>query len=152
MALQRAAGGAGINPDELMSGGAAGNINGIPFLADAWSRPIYFTRAPAGCPTLNPAGSQTGSNDPADPQGTLQTPQWGTTYGKLFAALTLQVLATGNTSYKLAPMVASGGQDNWSKTGNLTFEPITFAPGYYNLSAGTFTAGTTGTGVQYSTP
>jgi prepilin-type N-terminal cleavage/methylation domain-containing protein len=129
MALQRGVSGAGINPEDLTKGGAAGNANGIPYLTDAWNRPIYFSRFPAGCPVLNPNGAQAGANDPGDPQGYLQTPQWGTTYGPAFQALTLQTIATGNTSFKLAPMVASGGAFNWMKTGTTPpFDPIAFTP------------------------
>jgi hypothetical protein len=151
MALQRGVSGAGINPSDLMTGGAAGNYpipnssNNIPYLTDAWGRPIFFTRVPAGCINLNPATaqsvannppvpwgtvtcySQPGANDPGDPQGFLQTPSWGTSFGTNFTALTLQVLAKGNSSYKLAPMLASGGQNNWLKTGTTPpFDPITF--------------------------
>ncbi len=144
MALQRAASGAGINPSDLTSGGATGNFtttNGsIPYLTDAWGRPIFFTRVPTGCPVLNPNGSQPGNNDPGDPEGTLQTPNWGTTFGPSFQAVTLQSLAKGNTSFRLAPMLASGGPDNWMKTGSsLPFDPITFAP-------------TTGGGAIFSNP
>jgi prepilin-type N-terminal cleavage/methylation domain-containing protein len=128
MALQRGASGAGIDPSQLTTGGAAGNINGMPYLTDAWGRPIFFSRAPAGSFYLNPAGSLPGANDPGDPQGYLQTAAWGQTYGPLFTQLTLQILAPANSSYKLAPMVASGGPANWMKTGTLPFNPITFAP------------------------
>jgi hypothetical protein len=151
MALQRGASGAGIDPSQLTTGGAAGNINGMPYLTDAWGRPIFFTRAPAGNLYLNPINatsipnnymiawggatyqvtcySQPGANDPGDPQGYLQTGNWGTTYGPLFTQLTLQILAPANSSYKLAPMVASGGPSNWMKTGTSPpFDPITFAP------------------------
>lgn len=154
MALQRGASGAGINPEQIAGGGAIGNLNGITYLTDAWGRPIFFSRFPAGSqylnPPINPATlaantantittpwwplgpatcySQPGTNDPGDPQGYLQTPSWGTSpMGPAFSALTLQVLAAGNTSYKLAPMVASGGPNNWIKAGGVTpFDPITF--------------------------
>lgn len=131
MALQRGVSGAGINPEDLTSGGAAGDYNGMPYLTDAWSRPIFFSRAPAGNLYLNPAypAGLGGANDPGDPQGYLQTQGWGTTYGPLFMPLTLQVLAPQNQSYKLAPMIASGGPSNWTKPGAaLTFNPVTFAP------------------------
>jgi len=129
MALQRGVSGAGIDPAELTAGGATGSTGNITYLTDAWSRPIYFTRVPTGCPVLNPAGPQPGTNDPGDPQGYLQMAAWGTTYGPTFSAITLQQLAPGNTSYKLAPMVASGGQNNWTKTGTSPgFDPITFTP------------------------
>lgn len=154
MALQRGASGAGINPEQIAGGGAIGNLNGITYLTDAWGRPIFFSRFPAGSTYLNPAVnpatlaantantittpwwplgpvtcySQTGNNDPGDPQGYLQAPSWGTSpMGASFAALTLQVLAAGNTSYKLAPMVASGGPNDWVRAGGVTpFDPITF--------------------------
>jgi type II secretory pathway pseudopilin PulG len=129
MALQRGVSGAGIDPSELTAGGAAGNINGMPYLTDAWGRPIFFSRAPAGNLYLNPAGPQPGANDPGDPQGYLQTGNWGTTYGPLFTQLTLQIMAPSNRSFKLAPMVASGGPNNWTKPGyTLPFDPITFTP------------------------
>ncbi len=84
--------------------------------------------------------SQPGNNDPGDPQGYLQAPAWGATFGPAFSALTLQVLATGNTSYKLAPMVASGGPNNWIKSGGIPpLDPITFYT-------------TPGSGALFSTP
>lgn len=156
MALQRGVSGAGINAEELTSGGAAGNLNGIPILVDAWNRPIYFSRFPVGCPSLNPTGlPQTGANDPGDPQGLLNSSAWytQTVQQTIYSQLTLQKLAPYSStpmSYKQAPLVASGGQDNWSKSGLLTFDPLTFAPGYFNVSTQAFTLGTTGTGVQYS--
>lgn len=134
MALQRGVSGAGIDPSELTTGGATGsyttpNGSNLPYLTDAWARPIFFTRVPTGCPVLNPNGAQPGTNDPGDPQGYLQTPSWGAIFGPAFQSLTLQTLApSGNFSFKLAPMVASGGQDNWIKSGVLAFDPITFTP------------------------
>ena len=87
MALQRGVSGAGINPSELTVGGAAGSfqlpLGNLPYLTDAWGRPIFFTRAPAGNLYLNPINassvanpytmswgpvtcySQPGTNDPA---------------------------------------------------------------------------------------
>ena len=51
------------------------------------------------------------------------------TYGPAFFTVTLQVVAQGNTSYKLAPMIASGGPTDWTKPGQvLPFDPVTFAP------------------------
>jgi type II secretory pathway pseudopilin PulG len=149
MALQRGVSGAGINPSELTTGGAAGSLSfplgTLNYLTDAWSRPIYFTRTPAGNLYLNPLtptsvpnnytmpwGSVTcyslpGANDLGDPQGYLQTTSWGLSYGPQFFAATSQVLATGNSSFKLAGMVGSGGPLNWQKTGtNPPFDPITF--------------------------
>ncbi|MGH7226138.1 MAG: hypothetical protein ACRELF_23225, partial [Gemmataceae bacterium] len=152
MALNRGVGGAGINADVLTKGGATGNINGLPYLTDAWSRPIFFARFPVGCPVLNPSGALLGANDPGDPQGYLQMAAWGVTYGPLYSSLTLQQLAPPNSSYKLAPMIASGGPTNWAKSGVLSFHPINFQPGLYTLSNGTFVPSTTATGVMYSTP
>ncbi|HTU19845.1 MAG TPA: prepilin-type N-terminal cleavage/methylation domain-containing protein [Gemmataceae bacterium] len=128
MALQRGVSGAGINPEQLTQGGATGNYNGIPYLTDAWNRPIFFARFPTGCPVLNPSGALSGANDPGDPQGYLQTASWGTTYGPAFAALLLQDLAPANSSFKLAPMVASGGAFNWDKAGTLPVNTTTLAP------------------------
>lgn len=125
MALQRGVSGTGINPSDLTAGGAAGNTNGVPYLTDAWSRPIYFSRVPVGCPVLNLGGAQSGINDPGDPEGLLQSPSWGVKYGPAFTTLTLQQLATGNKSYKIAPMLASGGPDRNNQPG---FDPITFTP------------------------
>jgi type II secretory pathway pseudopilin PulG len=160
MALQRGVSGAGSNASDLTAGGAAGNYitpnNGsLPYLTDAWGRPIYFSRFPTGCPVLNPNGAQKGANDPGDPQGTLNSPAWQLVPAsqKLFSMLALQQLAPGSSppvSYKQAPMVASGGTDNWMKSGILTFDPITFAPGAFTLSTQTFVAGTTDSGVLYS--
>lgn len=154
MALQRGVSGAGINPDEL---GARGNTNGIPYVIDGWGRSIFFARFPTGCAVLNPNGAQTGANDPGDPQGTLNSGTWATQMPlgqQLFSQLTLQQLAPASTppaSYKLAPMVASGGPVNWEKSGQLSFHPTTFQEGYYTLSSGAFTA-SSGTGVMYSNP
>lgn len=165
MALQRGVAGASIDPAQLTTGGAAGSLaiagGSISYLNDAWGRPIYFSRFPAGNLYLNPpinpttglpgtvnnpwgsviCYSQPGINDPGDPQGYLQTPTWGVSpQGKLFFSLSLQVPAAGNTSYKLAPLVASGGPLNWTKTGTIPpFDPITF----YSPP---------GSGVLYSTP
>lgn len=150
MALQRGASGAGIDPSVLTAGGAAGSYltptgGNLPYLTDAWGRPIFFTRVPAGNLYLNPINatsttnpytmawgsvtcySQPGANDPGDPQGLLQTGGWGTTYGLAFTTVTSQVVANGNTSYKLAPMVGSGGPYNWTKPNQiLPLDPITF--------------------------
>jgi prepilin-type N-terminal cleavage/methylation domain-containing protein len=161
MALQRGAGGAGIDPSELTAGGAAGNYpwaggKTIPYLTDAWGRPIFFTRAPAGNLYLNPmtnpttgtanlpnlynvispmfplgfrltCNSSPGANDPGDPEGLLLTANWNTTYGPAFYLLTSQVVPLAKTSYKLAPMLASGGPTDWTKPGQtLPFDPITF--------------------------
>lgn len=167
MALQRGVSGAGINPDELTKGGATGSYaapsGNLPYLTDAWSRPLFFSRVPVGVPLLNsnpyPGGGQAGANDPLDPQGYLQTPGWAANPGtgqttpqaQLFVSLTQQQLAGANSSYKQAGMLASGGGVNWEKTGQLTFQPVTFQPGYYTLANGAF-AGSAGSGVMYSTP
>jgi type II secretory pathway pseudopilin PulG len=133
MALQRGVSGAGIDPSVLTAGGAAGDYNGMPYLTDAWGRPIFFSRAPTGSLYLNLAGPLAGANDPGDPQGLLLNPTWRTQFGAVYSALTLELPALNtlpiNTSYKLAPMVASGGPSDWTKPGaTLTFDPITFAP------------------------
>lgn len=143
MALQRGVGGAQMNPAELTAGGAGGVDDqgfGVPVLNDAWGRPIYFSRVPAGCPTLNPPSptavttvlasggacyAQPKANDPGDPEGYLQSPAWLGTYGGLFQSDTLQLMAPVGYSYKLAPMVASGGA---GRTGQPGFDPVTFAP------------------------
>src|SRR5262249_3056967 len=81
-----------------------------------------------------PGGGQSGANDPLDPLGFLNAGGWATPpssltpQAKLFVALTQQQLAGSNSSYKQAPMLASGGPDNWMKTGTLPFDPVTFAP------------------------
>lgn len=135
MALSR--GPSGINPETLQNGGAGGIDSqgyGVPVLNDAWGRPIYFTRVPSGCPVLNPFGAHPDptdkppyllSYDMLDPQGYLQKPQWGTQYGPLFTSDTKQQLAPANKSYRLAPMVASGGS---GKSPQPSFDPVTFAP------------------------
>lgn len=128
MALQRGVSGAGINPEELTRGGAGGldkNSFAVPILTDAWGNHIYFSRVPTGCPVLNPNGAQPGLNDTTDPQGYLQFAKWGTTYGPLFTSLTQQQLAPSNRSYKLSPMLASGGPDPRSQPG---LDPVTFKP------------------------
>ncbi len=154
MALQRGVSGAGIDPADLTSGGAAGQapytnppplgawpvsnlapgvVTNIPYLTDAWGRAIFFSRVPSGCPVLNPNGAIPGANDPGDPQGFLLTPQWASSANAvLFAQLTLQPVLP-NVSFKLAPMVASGGPSDWSNRGTIptpasSFDPITFAP------------------------
>jgi prepilin-type N-terminal cleavage/methylation domain-containing protein len=138
MALQRGVSGAGIDPSQLTVGGFTGNANGIPYLTDAWNRPIYFSRVPVGSAILNPnpypGDGQDGANDPLDPNGYLQAPNWAQTtgasgpYGAVFTALTLQKLAGPDSSYKIAPMVASGGAVNWVRSpGTPPFDPITFA-------------------------
>jgi prepilin-type N-terminal cleavage/methylation domain-containing protein len=145
MALERGVSGAGVDVSDLTKGGASGTVvapsgANLPFLADAWNHPLFFSRVPAGNLYLNPSTptstanpyplsggiicySQPGANDPGDPQGYLQMAAWGATFGSTYSALTLQVLAKGNTSYKLAPMLASAGMD-----GARQFDPITFAP------------------------
>ena len=152
MALQRGVSGAGIDPADLTSGGAAGSFptplplpaGSLPYLNDAWSRPIFFTRVPAGSPLLNanpyPNGGQSGANDPGDPQGYLQAGGWAlypngtpTPQAQLFVKLTQQPLAAVSCSYKLAPLVASGGPSDWTNRGTIptpasSFDPITFAP------------------------
>lgn len=147
MALQRGVSGAGVNPEDLTRGGATGMAGSLPYLNDAWGRPIFFTRVPVGSAALNTSpyqvgpppvsGGQPGANDPLDPNGYLQAGGWATAGGQttpqatLFVALTKQQLASANSSYKLAPLVASGGQNNWVKAGGISalgFDPTTFAP------------------------
>ena len=127
MALQRKVSGMGVDPASLTAGGAGGvdDTYGVPILTDAWHRPILFSRVPVGCPVLNPNGAQFGAHDPEDPQGFLQTPGWGATYGGLFTSLTQQQLAPGDKSLVIAPMVASGGPTNDMANG---FNPVTFSP------------------------
>ncbi len=137
MALQRGVSGAGIDPADLTAGGAAGSFmtpsgGNLPYLNDAWGRPIFFSRVPSGCPLLNPSGPLPGANDPGDPQGLLTTPQWVTNFGTQFAQLTLQPVLP-SASFKLAPMLASGGPSDWTNRGTTptpasSFDPITFAP------------------------
>lgn len=141
IALKRGVSGAGIDASDLTKGGATGSFTipapspaagkSLPYLTDAWGGPIYFSRVPVGSPTLNsnpyPGGGQPGANDPLDPLGYLQTPGWATSGGqlttqaKLFVALTQQQLAGANSSYKQAPLLASGGPDQTPQ-----FNPITF--------------------------
>jgi hypothetical protein len=133
MALQRGVSGAGYDPADLIKGGATGSAQlpggNIDYLTDAWGGPIYFARFPAGSLALNPNGAQPGANDPGDPQGFLQTPNWAQTagpsgpYGPLFQSLTLQQLAPGNTSFKLAPLLASSGPDRQPQFDVFTFQP-----------------------------
>jgi prepilin-type N-terminal cleavage/methylation domain-containing protein len=118
MALTRAQSGGGADSADLAGGGASTSFtlpsgNSIRALADAWQQPLYFTRVPAGYTPLNPIPYPTGSpgiNDPGDPQGYLNAGGWPKTANtSLFTLLTLQPLAAQNCSYKLVPMVASGG-------------------------------------------
>jgi type II secretory pathway pseudopilin PulG len=126
MALQRSQSGGGADSADIGGGGSTksfalpGGQNSIRAFADAWGQPIYFTRVPAGYPLLNPlpypAGppgpGEQGINDPGDPQGYLNAAGWGSSSSaRLFSQLTLQPLAAQNSSYKLMPMVASGGPD-----------------------------------------
>jgi hypothetical protein len=133
MALQRGVSGAGIDASDLMSGGAAGSSitptgGNLPYLNDGWGRPIFFTRVPSGSLYLNPTGTPlAGANDPGDPIGYLNTPQWVQTCGTGFTQLTLQPVSP-SASFKLAPMVGSGGPFNWTKAGAPTLNPVTFAP------------------------
>jgi hypothetical protein len=133
MALQRGVSGQGLDPSALTTGGATGAATltqsklipppTITYLQDAWGQPIYFSRVPVYATALNPNGPQNGVNDPEDPQGYLQTPSWGTTFGANFTAATQQQLAPGNTSFKIAPMLASFGPDKQRQ-----FDPVTFQP------------------------
>jgi prepilin-type N-terminal cleavage/methylation domain-containing protein len=126
MALQRAASGGGVKTGDVGGGGATGSFallpsrtNNIQGFADPWGQPIYFTRVPAGYRQLNPqpypgppGPGEPGINDPGDPQGLLNAGGWGTSpSATTFSQLTLQPLAAQNCSYKLMPMVASGGPD-----------------------------------------
>lgn len=139
MALQRGVSGAGVNPDDLAGGNAMGSYsapNGtLPYLKDAWGKPIIFTRVPAGSAQLNtnpypgpPGPGQPGANDPLDPQGYLQAGGWamtgaGTTpQANMFSALTLQPLAAADCSFMLAPMLCSSGMNQIFET-----DPTTFA-------------------------
>lgn len=162
MALQRGVSGAGIDPADLTTGGAAGTITTpsggtLTYLNDAWGRPMFFSRFPTGSTFLNPAGALPGNNDPGDPLGALNSPYWQTLPAQqtLFSQLTLQQLApkfTPPLSFKLAPMLASGGPANWSKPGiPLTLDPITFAPGSFVYPAGPL-APSAGSGALFSTP
>jgi hypothetical protein len=129
MALQRGVSGAGINPEEITRGGATGMAGSLPYLTDAWNQPIYFSRFPTGSTFLNPSGAQSGANDPGDPHGYINSGSWPQALRQTFSALALQQLApapaSGNIalSFKLAPMIASAGQDR-----RVSFDPVTFAP------------------------
>jgi type II secretory pathway pseudopilin PulG len=145
MALQRAQSGGGTDVSDLAGGGATGNgptPNGgsIPFIADAWGQPLFFSRVPVGSIALNsnpfpgpPGPGQPGNNDPLDPQGYLQTAGWASVNGQttapaqLFSALTLQKLAGPNNSFNQAPMLFSGGPNKVPDA-----DPITFAPNVPN--------------------
>ena len=164
MALQRGVSGAGIDPSELTTGGATGSFvtpsgGNLPYLTDAWGRPIFFSRFPTGSTYLNPAGALVGNNDPGDPQGYLNSPYWQTLPAQqnLFSQLALQQLAPKMSpplSFKLAPMVASGGPVNWTKPGiPLTFDAITFsiAKGYFIYPTGPASL-TIGSGAVFSIP
>jgi prepilin-type N-terminal cleavage/methylation domain-containing protein len=129
MALQRGQSGAGFDPSELTAGGSTGSYSAsggsLPYLTDAWGKPLHFSRVPVGNPTLNPKGAQAGNNDPNDPQGFLGTGTWGTTYGPSFTLVTGQKLAPGNTSYRIAPLLCSSGIDKALQITDL----YTFTPG-----------------------
>jgi prepilin-type N-terminal cleavage/methylation domain-containing protein len=144
MALQRGQSGAGFDLADLTSGGSAGSyMNGtssIPYLADAWGKPLHFARFPTGSTILNPAGALPGNNDPGDPQGYLNDTNWPKlqpTGQQAFSLLTLQSLAKSSNpplSYKLAPLLCSSGIDK-----TLQADPTNFTPG-------------TGSDDQFSTP
>jgi prepilin-type N-terminal cleavage/methylation domain-containing protein len=127
MALQRAQGGGGANSLDLGGGGSTtsfphGNYN-VRALADAWGQPIYFSRVPAGYTPLNPMypNGEPGINDPGDPQGYLNAGNWPMSARNLFSHLTLQPLAAQNCSFKLLPMVASGGPNKKLEVDSIHF-------------------------------
>jgi prepilin-type N-terminal cleavage/methylation domain-containing protein len=123
MAMQTSRGGVSVDSADLGGGGAKTafalpsgmNINAF---GDAWGRPLYFTRVPAGYSVINPqpypgppGPGELGIHDPGDPQGYLNAKAWLSSNTTLFTQLTLQPLAGSNCSYKLVPMLASSGPD-----------------------------------------
>jgi prepilin-type N-terminal cleavage/methylation domain-containing protein len=136
MALNSAQSGGGTNTADIGGGGSTISFTlpsgkSISAFADAWGQPLYFTRVPAGCSLVNanpvvPGGGTPGIHDPGDRQGYLNSQAWPKTANtKLFTQLTLQPLAATNSSYKLVPMLASGGPNKI-----LEVDPIWFSGVY----------------------
>jgi prepilin-type N-terminal cleavage/methylation domain-containing protein len=136
MALQRGFSGVGVDMSALTAGGAIGNYTlpsgkTLPYLADAWGTPLYFSRFPTGSTILNPNGATISapnpSNDPGDPDGYLNNSKWNAQAKQWYSELTLQALAPGTPagapalSYKLVPMIASAGPDGQWQTNPITF-------------------------------
>jgi hypothetical protein len=134
MVLDSGIGGAAVDASLLTAGGFGGVDDqgyGVPILTDAWKRPVYFSRVPTGCPSLNPNGQpQPGLNDRGDPQGFLNDGKWQSTTicngtcAAWFQNYTKQPLQEGLT-WVVKPMVASGGPD---KNAASFLNTTTFAP------------------------
>jgi len=135
MALQRGQSGAGFDPADLTAGGSTGSYSApkgtLPYLTDAWGKPLHFSRFPTDSTLLNPNGAQVGNNDPGDPQGYLNDGTWAKLMPlgqQLFSKLVQQSLAPSSSppkSYRLAPLLCSSGMDKTLQVGPITFAPIT---------------------------
>ena len=171
MALQRGVGGAGINASDLNGRRRNrrlhdSNGSNLPYLTDAWSRPVYLLREsrPDVPPDCNPISAARSSvhNDPGDPQGYLQNARMGAhrVNGPLYRRIDVETL-TNSWQYNRSTI-----KRRWSRRAahgtklvphNLAresdaFTPLHSRPATFNLSTNTFIAGTTGTGVMYSNP
>jgi len=134
MALERSPGGGGVAGEDL--GPFAADIplpNGKKArgLVDVWRQPLSFCRWPTDHADMNPTGPRPGSgNDPADPQGLLNSAPWVGTAAYTPSAQAFQnllhkvPLRNGPaSSYRLAPVIASAGPDR-----TLGLDLRTFAP------------------------
>jgi prepilin-type N-terminal cleavage/methylation domain-containing protein len=131
MALQRAVSNQGVDLADLGGGSVVAQYPTanatIPALVDAWGTPLAFTRAPTGSIVLNPNGAQTGANDPTDPQGLLNSGAWQPqsmrTY--FFRLIQQEMAPSLGMSYRIAPMIASAGQDKKWQINTINFKPKT---------------------------
>jgi prepilin-type N-terminal cleavage/methylation domain-containing protein len=117
MILERGASGGGLNAEEL--GGnflqtlTLSNGQTVRYFGDSWGVPLVFNRSPWNVPERNPGGAAAGKNDPGDPEGLLNDPNWVTTSGATqFSSPTYfgYPVAAG-TSFNLTPLLASAGPD-----------------------------------------
>jgi type II secretory pathway pseudopilin PulG len=127
MALGRAPGGGGVQGEDL--GPFAGDL-GLPNnltirgLVDSWRQPLWFCRWPTDLPDMNPNGQPRAGtrNDPADPDGLLESPAWLNTPAAAAFQSLLHKVGPAGTSYRLAPVIASAGVDR-----TMGLDPRTFA-------------------------
>jgi prepilin-type N-terminal cleavage/methylation domain-containing protein len=121
IALERSPGEAGVKVEDLGAGTVSAMLSlpgggQVPYLTDGWDSPLVFCRWPTGCVELNPTGASAGRNDPGDPEGLLNIPDWlATPAANLFRRhchdLPPRPAAARPSSYKLVPILVSAGPD-----------------------------------------
>jgi len=122
LALQLNRGGVRLSADDLSSGAADTNGDGLKELVDGWGNPLGFYRFPTGNTELD--GTKPATlvfRNPLDPEGTLLNPQWNNSKNVnnpqcgayWFQRICHKISNTSGSpiSYYAPPVVASSGRD-----------------------------------------